>query len=102
MSNSAGGCWPSGSGFLCGAFVVGTMLSGCRHSVADATTKFMLFATPTNAVEFRSLFAVLVQTLQAVGIQGDNGQMRALDLFKGRHFNRESSYFACAGIWDSN
>src|SRR5277367_4686606 len=32
---------------------------------------------------------VLVQTLQAVGIEGDNGQMRALDLFKGRQFNRE-------------
>jgi hypothetical protein len=34
-------------------------------------------------------FLVLVQTLQAVGIPGDNGQMRALDLFKGRHFNWE-------------
>ena len=46
----------SGS-FLCGAFVVGTMLSGCRHNIADATTKFVLFATPENAAEFRSLFA---------------------------------------------
>ena len=46
----------SGS-FLCGAFVVGTMLSGCRHNVGDATTKFVLIATPKNAVEFRSLFA---------------------------------------------
>ena len=32
---------------------------------------------------------VLVQTVQAVGIQGGHGQMRALDLFEGRHFNRE-------------
>jgi hypothetical protein len=43
--------------FLCGAFVVGTMLSGCHHNAGDTTTKFMLFATPNNAEEFRSLFA---------------------------------------------
>ena len=30
-----------------------------------------------------------MQTFEAVGIQGDNGQMRALDLFKGQHFNSE-------------
>ncbi len=44
-------------GALCGAFVFGTMLSGCHRNVGDATTKFMLFATPNNAEEFRSLFA---------------------------------------------
>ena len=33
------------------------MLSGCHHNVADATTKFVLIATPNNAEEFRSLFA---------------------------------------------
>lgn len=42
--------------FLCGAFVVGTMLSGCHHSVEDVTPKFALYATPNNAAEFRSLF----------------------------------------------
>jgi hypothetical protein len=43
--------------FLCGAFVFGTMLSGCHHNVGDATTKFALYATPSDAEEFRSLFA---------------------------------------------
>jgi hypothetical protein len=43
--------------FLCCAFAVGTMLSGCHHNVADATTKFVLITTPNNAEEFRSLFA---------------------------------------------
>jgi hypothetical protein len=43
--------------FLCGAFVVGTILSGCHQSVEHATTKFVLSATPNNAAEFRSLFA---------------------------------------------
>jgi hypothetical protein len=42
--------------FLCCAFAVGTMLGGCHHNVADATTKFVLIATPNNAVEFRGLF----------------------------------------------
>jgi hypothetical protein len=43
--------------FLCGAFVVGTMLGGCHNSEGDGTTKFMLFATLNNAEEFRSVFA---------------------------------------------
>jgi hypothetical protein len=43
-------------GCLSGLIVVGTTLSGC-HRDADATTKFMLIATPNNAEEFRSLFA---------------------------------------------
>ena len=36
----------------CGALLVETMLGGCH-----AATKFVLYATPRNSEEFRSLFA---------------------------------------------
>jgi hypothetical protein len=37
---------------LCGAFLAGAMFGGCH-----AATKFVLYATPNNSEEFRSLFA---------------------------------------------
>lgn len=60
--------------FLCGAFVLGTMLSGCHHSVEDATTKFALYATPNDATEFRSLFAT-ERTCHGLTL-GESGSIR--------------------------
>ena len=42
---------------LCGAFLIGAMLGGCHNHEGDAPTKFVLITTPSNAEEFRSLFA---------------------------------------------